>query len=91
MCVCVYVLVYLCVCVRVTPAHHAIAEANYDDDFGIPFGGVAMYFLLTSTADMHVQKRLDSMLEQIGEYIASDVKRAVDVGAYLERDRKSVV
>jgi len=71
--------------VRVTPAHHAIAEANYDDDFGIPFGGVAMYFLLTSTADMHVQKRLDSMLEQIGEYIASDVKRAVDVGAYLER------
>ena len=67
------------------PAHHAIAEAKYDDDFGNPFGGVAVYFLLTSTADKHVQKRLDSMLEELGEYVASDVKRAVDVGAYLER------
>ena len=67
------------------PALRAIAEAKHDDDIGNPFGGVAMYFLLKSTADKHVQKRLDSMLEQLGEYVASDVKRAVDIGAYLER------
>jgi len=67
------------------PAHHVIAEAKYDDDFGNPFGSVAVYFLLTSIADKHVQKRLDSMLEQLGECVASDVKRAVHVGAYLER------
>jgi len=67
------------------PALHAIAEAKHYDDIGNPFGGVAMYFLLTSTSDKHVQKILDSMLEQLGEYVASDVQRAVDVGAYLER------
>ena len=67
------------------PAHHAMAEAKYDDDIGNPFGGVAVYFLLTSSVDKHVQKRLDSMFEQFGKYIASDMKRAVDVGAYLER------
>jgi hypothetical protein len=52
------------------PARHAIAEAKYNDDFGNPFGGVAVYFLLTSTSDKHVQKRLDSMIEQLGEYVA---------------------
>ena len=28
-----------------TPAHRAIAEAKYVDDFGNPFGGVAVYFI----------------------------------------------
>ena len=67
------------------PAHHAIAETKYDDDIGNQFGGVAVYFLLTSTADKHVQKKLDSMLEQLGEYVTGDVKRAMDVGTHLER------
>jgi len=67
------------------PAHHVIAEAKYDDDIGNPFGGIAVYFLLTSTAEKHVQKRVDTMLEQLIEYVGSDCKRAVDVSVYLER------
>jgi hypothetical protein len=70
---------------KAAPAQHAIAEAKYDDDLGNPFGGIAVYFLLTSTAEKHEQKRLDTMLEQLGDYVASDCKRAVDVGGYLER------
>jgi len=33
-----------------SPAHHAIAEAKYDDDIGLgnPFGGIAMYTLESS-------------------------------------------
>jgi len=37
-------------------AHHAITEAKYDDDIGNPFGSIAVYFLLTSAAEKHVQK-----------------------------------
>jgi len=66
-------------------AHHAIAEAKYDDDPRNLFGGIAMYFLLTSTAEKHVQRRVDAMLEQLAEYVGSDCKRAVDISAYLER------
>jgi len=70
---------------KAAPAQHAIAEAKYDDDLRNPFGGISVYFLLTSTAEKHEQKRLDTMLEQLGDYVASDCKRAVDVGGYLER------
>ena len=61
------------------PAHHAIAEAKYDDDIGNSFGGIVVYFLLTSTAEKHDQKRVDTMLEQLTEYVGSDCNRAMDV------------
>ena len=44
-----------------------------------------MYYLLTATAEKHQQQNLDLLLEQLGEYVASKCKRAVDVGSYLER------
>ena len=40
--------------------------------------------MLTATAEQHQQKILDAMLEQLSEYVASECKRAVDVGGYLE-------
>ena len=49
------------------------------------FGGIAVYHMLTATAEKHQQKNLDAMLEQLSEYVASECKRAVDVGGYLER------
>jgi len=67
------------------PAHHAIAGTKYDNDIENPFGCITVYFLFTSTAEKHVQKRLDAGLEQLAEYVASDCKRVVDVSAYLER------
>jgi len=70
---------------KAAPAQHAVAEAKYDDDLGNPFGGIALYHMLTATAEKHQQKFLDTMLEQLSEYVASECKRAVDVGGYLER------
>jgi hypothetical protein len=70
---------------KAAPAQHAVAEAKYDDDLGNPFGGIAVYHMLTATAEKHQQKNLDAMLEQLSEYVASECKRAVDVDGYLER------
>jgi len=70
---------------KAAPVQHAVAEAKYDDDLGNPFGRIAVYHILTATAEKHQQKNLDAMLEQLSEYVASECKRAVDVGGYLER------
>jgi len=45
------------------PTQHSIAEAKYGQDLGNPFGGLAVWFLLTCTAEKHEQKRIDVMLE----------------------------
>ena len=68
---------------KAAPAQHAVAEAKYDDDLGNPFGGIAVYHMLTATAEKHQQKDLDDMLEQLSEYVASECKMAVDVGGCL--------
>ena len=57
---------------KAAPAQHAVAEAKYDDDLGIPFGVIAVYHMLTATAEKHQQKFLDAMFEQVGEYIKSE-------------------
>jgi len=35
------------------PTQHSIAEAKYGQDLGNPFGGLALWFLLTCTAEKH--------------------------------------
>jgi len=66
-------------------AQHVITQAKYDDVLGNPFCGIAVYYLLTNTAKKHQQKNLDAMLEQLGEYVASKCKRAVDAGSHQEK------
>jgi len=70
---------------KAAPAQHAVAESKYDDDMGNSFSGIAVYQMLTATAEKHQQKKLEAMLEQLGEYVKSECKRAVDVFGYPER------
>jgi len=67
------------------PTQHSIAEAKYGQGLGNPFGGLAVWFLLTCTAEKHEQKRIDVMLEELAQYVNSACKRAVDVAAYLQK------
>jgi hypothetical protein len=39
-----------------------------------------VYCLLTANAEKYQQKNLDVMLEQLGEYVASECIQAVDIG-----------
>ena len=41
-----------------------------------------MYHMLTATAKKHQQKFLNTILEQLSEYVASECKRAFDMGSY---------
>ena len=66
------------------PTQNAIVEAKYNDNLGNPFCGIAVYFLLTTTTEKHQQKILDAMLKQLSDYVASECRRAVDVGGYLD-------
>ena len=67
------------------PTQHAIAEAKYGQDLGNPFGGIAVWYLLTSTAQKHEQVRIDVMLEELTLYVDSNCKRAIDMAAYLQK------
>jgi len=70
---------------KAAPAQHAVAGENYDDDLGTSSGEITVYHVLTATAEEHQKKFLDAMLEQLGEYVKSECKQAVDELAYLER------
>jgi len=44
-----------------------------------------LWFLITCTAEKHEQEQIGAMLEDLMQWVDSNCKRAVDVGAYLQK------